>query len=101
MAGSVAEQRYQQFKDQGYQSFFYVAETNSGQTPDAAYCKAIRAQYGLTMPVLYGPLSILSSMGISGAPNDWNVLIDSGGKLLYRKKGGGQSTITSQIEAEL
>ncbi len=101
MASSVAEQRYQQYKNQGFETFFYVAETNSGQTPDANYCKAIRDQYGLTMPVLYGPLSALGSIGISGAPNDWNVLIDKGGQLLYRKKGGGQSTVTSQIEAEL
>ena len=101
MASSVAEQRYQDYKSQGFQTFFYVAETPGGQTPDAAYCKAVREQYGLTMPVLYGPLSALSSMGLSGSPNDWNVLIDNGGTLLYRKKGGGQSTVTSKIEAEL
>lgn len=101
MAGSVAEQRYQQYKDQGFQTFFYVSETKSGKTPDAAFCKQIRAQYGLTMPVLYGPASALSSIGISLPSNDYNVLIKKGGEIIHFKKGGGQSAVTQKIEAEL
>jgi hypothetical protein len=101
VAGSVAEQRYQQFKDQGFQTYFYVAETPTGKAADATYCKQVRSQYGLTMPVLYGNPQHLQPLGLTGTLADWNALIDEGGTLLYRKKGASQSYLTSQIEAQL
>lgn len=101
MAGSVAEQRYQKYKDQGFQTFFYVSETPQGNPPDAAFCKSVRAQYGLTMPVLYGSASALSSLGISLPSNDYNIVLDKAGKILLHKKGGNQTTITNLIEANL
>lgn len=101
MAGSVAEQRYQAYKDQGFQAFFYVSETPQGKPPDAAYCKTVRAKYGLTMPVLYGSASALGAIGISLPSNDYNIVLDKGGKILYYKKGGNQSAITNLIEGQL
>lgn len=97
MASSVAEQRYQQFKGQGFETYFFIASDASGKEPDAAYCKQVRAQYKLTMPVLYGSPMLLASLGITGPPNDWNLVIEKGGKLYYKKTGPFQDIITGII----
>jgi hypothetical protein len=100
VAGQVAEPRYQALKDQGFQAYFFVAETASGQVPDADYCKQIRSQYGLTMPVLYGDADILAPLGIVGSPNDWSLVIANGGQLLLRQKSG-QTAVANAINGEL
>jgi hypothetical protein len=101
VASSVAEQRYQAFKNQGYQSFFYIAEDGSGQTADANYCKQIRAQYGLTMPVLYGNFDELAAIGFTGSVNEWNIVLSQGGKVELKQKGIQQNSLNSFLEGIL
>ena len=101
MASSVAEQRFQAFKNQGYQAFFYVAEDATGATATANYCKQIRAQYGLTMPVLYGNFDELSAIGLTGSPTEWNIVLSQGGLVELKNKGIQQNSVTNLINGIL
>ena len=55
----MAEPRYQKYKDQGLQAWILLSEDANGDSPSLEYCKGIRDQYGLTMPVLIDPDGVL------------------------------------------
>jgi hypothetical protein len=81
------------YKPQGFQVFFYIAESGKGDPPTADYCKQVRAQYKLTMPVLYGPKEVLQTLGIMGDPSDWHLMLEPGGVLVYRKQFAPPSAV--------
>ena len=55
---------YERFRNQDYEDYFVIYNDDVFRRPDAAYCRQVRAQYGLTMPVLYDPSGALSSVNL-------------------------------------
>ena len=50
------------------------------------YCNQVKAQHGLTMPVLIDDGTIMSTLGITSA-NHWNIVFGEGGEIVYKAKG--------------
>ncbi|MFT7578959.1 MAG: hypothetical protein ACI9MR_000621 [Myxococcota bacterium] len=76
--------------------FVVITENNSGSPPNAAYCRAIRDAFGLTMPVLYDPTGeFLSAAGL-GSPNAWGV-VTSEGVVIENKSKYSQTNAHAKI----
>lgn len=97
----MVEQRYQQYKSQGFETYFVIVENNFGPGPvTPAYCNQVKAQYGLTMPVLYvddpGPVQkFYGAAGQDGEYNDANMVLSQGGFIHYKS----QYVLQSEVEA--
>jgi len=98
----VVEQRYQAYKDQGFQTYLLITENGMGLPADANYCTAIRDMYSLTMPVLYDPGDNFSTIvDYQGHLNDWDFLIGQGGELVFQQKWVDQPDIEEIIQQTL
>ncbi len=86
-AGS-ADAQYQELKalDDDYEALFIIVQDETAAAPSEAYCKQIRTQHGLTMPVLMDDGTILNTLGVTGA-NHWNIVFGEGGEIVYKSKG--------------
>jgi len=98
----VAEPRYQQYKDLGFEAWIVIAEDASGDDPSFDYCKGVREQYGLTMPILMDPNHVLpDALGYSAPHNEWHFLLGEGVELLFKGKYPSQAQIDLRIEEAL
>ncbi len=98
----MAEPRYQQYKDLGFDAWFVLSEDANGDTPSVEYCKCIRDQYGLTMPVLMDPDGVLpGTLGYSAPLNEWHFLLGEGAEVLFKGKYPNQDQLDLHIEEAL
>lgn len=98
----MAEPRYQKYKDDGFEAWILISEDASGSKPSLEYCKGIRDQYGLTMPVLIDPDGVLpGALGYSAPYNEWHFLLDEGAALSFKGKYPNQDQLDARIEAGL
>lgn len=98
----MTEQRYQQRRDQSFETYVVILQDASGSPPTEAYCQGVRNQYGLTMPVLMDPDGLLfPALGLSGGVNDWNVLLSKGATIELKSKYANQAQIDAKIDALL
>lgn len=96
---SSADAQYEELKALGddYEALFLIIQDPSSNVPTSAYCNQVRAQHGLTMPVLIDDGSIMGTLGITGA-NHWNIVFGEGGEIVYKAKGGSTD---SQAKAKV
>ena len=98
----MAEPRYQQYKDHGFEAWIVLSEDGSGDTPSLDYCKGIRDQYGLTMPVLIDPDGVLpTALGYAAPLNEWHFLLGEGAEVLFKGKYPNQDQLDARIEEGL
>ncbi len=98
----MAEPRFQQYKDSGFNAWILLSEDASGDTPSLEYCKGIRDQYGLTMPVLIDPDGVLpAALGYSAPLNEWHFLLGEGAELIFKGKYPNQQQLDLTIEDAL
>ena len=98
----MAEPRYQKYKDQGLQAWILLSEDANGDSPSLEYCKGIRDQYGLTMPVLIDPDGVLpGALGYAAPLNEWHFLLGEGDALLFKGKYPNQDQLDARIEEAL
>lgn len=96
------ESRYQMYKSQGYQQYMIIgAASGFGSVPTSTYCKTVRAQYGLTFPVLYDPTGAFKAAYGFFAPNELNVVLDQGGEIVFKGHYSSQSSVQAAIEGAL
>ena len=87
---SSADAQYEALKAIGgedYEALFLIIQDPSGGVPTQGYCNQVKAQHGLTMPVLIDDGTIMSTLGITSA-NHWNIVFGEGGEIVYKAKGG-------------
>lgn len=84
----MADAQYGELKGLGsddYESLFIIVEDGSYGTPSAAYCDQIKAQYGLTMPVLIDDGTIVATLGLT-SKNHWNIVVGEGAEIVFKSK---------------
>ena len=100
MAGSVTEPRWQQFKDQSYSQILVILAGASGP-PTTAYCTQIKADYGLTYPVVIDPTGQLKNvLGLSGDSHH-SIVLGSGGSIVFNEKYANQMSVDAAIQNTL
>lgn len=96
------EQRYQKYKDLGYQQYMVIGDAAGfGSPPTASYCKQIKQQYGLTFPVLYDPTGKLAAAYGYGAENERNFVFSQGSVIEFIGHYSSQSTVDAKIASIL
>jgi peroxiredoxin len=95
--------RYDKYKAQGYFSYLVIGQDEQSNPPTSTYCKKVRDQYKLTIPVLYDAKGDLAkAYGYAGqAPNERNLILAQGGKVVLVKQYAVQSAVQATIESEL
>ncbi len=81
--------------------YMVIGQTPSATLPDAAYCKQVRAQYGLTFPVLYDPTGVLAQTYQYSSVNERNWVIAEGNELIHFGHYTSQSLIGALIDGLL
>ena len=77
-----------------------ITETADFTAPDAAYCKTIRDQYGLQMPVLFDPSGdVLRAFNVP--TNDVHIVMQHGNKIAFKKQYTTTAAVESAINALL
>lgn len=75
-------------------------QDSSAGLPSQGYCNQVKAQHGLTMPVLIDDGTIMSALGITSA-NHWNIVFGEGGEIAYKAKGGNTDAKAEDAIIEL
>lgn len=96
----MADRRYSQYSDLGFEAYFVIAEDTNGSPPTASYCSQLKTQYQLPMPVLYDADGRLASAFSNAMVNDWNLVLGKGSKILL-KGLASDSEIDAVIAAAL
>ena len=99
----MAEAQYQELKALGgddYEAMIIIMEDSSFSLPSESYCKQLRTQYGLTMPVLMDDGTLTSTLGIS-PKNHWNIVTTEGAEVVYKKKGSNTDSVAKTKLEEL
>jgi len=94
------ESRYQSLKSQGYKQYLLIND-GSGAPPTSTYCNQIKAQYGLTFPVLYDPTGVFTSTFGFAGKNEQNLVLKEGGEIVFKGRYSNQSTVLDSIETAL
>ena len=100
MAGSVTEPRWQQLKDQSYSQLLVILAAPSGP-PTTAYCSQVKAEYGLTYPVVIDPTGQLKDALALSGNNHHSIVLGAGGEIVLKQQYGIQSEVMITIEEEL
>ena len=95
------EQRWKALGSESYMQFMVISQTPSATLPDATYCKQVRAQYGLTFPVLYDPTGIVAQTYQYGSVNERHWVIGLGNHLIHFGHYTSQSLIAALIDGLL
>lgn len=86
-----ADELYRGFRagaEDRFEMFFVVAENDEGGPADAAFCRTIRDQYGLSMPVLYQPEGLFpEALGIP--PNELHIVMGPENRIRWLQHYGG------------
>lgn len=62
-----------------------MTETDNYRAPTAAFCRTVRAQYGLTMPVLYDPNGdYVRTMRIQ--TQHYHIVLGPEGEILFKRQ---------------
>lgn len=99
----MVEQRYQQYKSLGFETYFVIIEDNFGPGPVTPnYCNQVKDQYGLTVPVLYvdDPADVqlfYGPAGDDGEYNDANLVLSQGGQIVYKSQYAPQQQVEAAI----
>jgi len=73
-------------KDPAFEWYFVITEPDAANSMTAAYCEAIRDDYGLTMPVLIDTDGVFPGhIGVTST-NAWTVALDAEGVILAKDK---------------
>ncbi|MFT7579618.1 MAG: hypothetical protein ACI9MR_001284 [Myxococcota bacterium] len=71
--------------------FMIITDNNTFGTPNAAFCRAVRDQAGLTMPVLYDPTGQFQAAIGARFPNDLVVVVREGMELVLNRQRNANS----------
>lgn len=73
--------------EEDFEMFFVVAENDDGGPADAAFCRTIRDQYGLSMPVLWQPEGLFADT-LDIPPNEFHIVMGPGNEILWLQHYG-------------
>ena len=96
-----ADALYDRFAEAGgpaFEMFVVVSQDDDGDAADAAFCQSVRAQYGLTMPVLFSPAGAFPS-ALDVPPNEVHLVTRRGGRVEHADHYGGDTIEAALVDA--
>jgi peroxiredoxin len=87
---------WDQYRDHQFAMWFIVTGDATNTAPDAAYCRVVEEEFGLTMPVLFDPEAATAEA--LGMPGNSGELVLSRGNVIESKTWGAQATVLRVLE---
>ncbi len=82
--------------------YFVITDPSGGASMTAEYCRTVRDNFGLTMPVLLDTSRTLPAHIGESSVNDWHVVLNADGDVVHKAKyASGASGAASAINALL
>lgn len=82
--------------------YFVITDPSGGASMDADYCRTVRDNFGLSMPVLLDASRTLPAHIGENSVNDWHVVLDASGSIVHKAKyASGASGAASAINTLL
>jgi thiol-disulfide isomerase/thioredoxin len=92
-----AERLFQAYQAEGLAMYVVITENASFAAPDAEECAAIRATYGLTMPVLYDAEGLFQDT-LQIPANDQHIILRRGSEIAFKARYPSEMEIREAIE---
>jgi hypothetical protein len=84
----------------GFAPFLLITEDAQYGAPDAAYCAAVRAQYGLEVPVLYDP-NRATQQALAVRSNHVHLVFGRGNVIAFKGQYSAPDDVAAVIDALL
>lgn len=76
---------HQSYDGESYQTYFVVTEDANTRPATADFCRHVRDQFGLTMPVLYDETGELGRLGLP--TSHFHMVLGEEGRIEFKEQG--------------